>query len=64
MDLARIILELRIELENIDHAIRSLERVAASHLKKRGRPPKWMAEIESKTFTNTENKTGKAIQVR
>lgn len=45
MDLTEVISDLHLELEQIDQAIRSLERLAISHPKRRGRPPKWMAEI-------------------
>ncbi|MGO9260241.1 MAG: hypothetical protein ACLQU1_28630 [Bryobacteraceae bacterium] len=50
MDLTRVLAQLRLELENIDVAIASLERLAAqkqrsqaespAEVKRRGRPPK------------------------
>jgi hypothetical protein len=48
MDLAVVISDLQLELEQIDQAIRSLERLALSHPKRRGRPPKWMVAVRTK----------------
>ena len=43
MNINKIISELRSEREEIDRAISAIERVGA---KRRGRPPKWMKELE------------------
>ena len=44
MDLHRILAELRSEKERLEEAILTIERLASAHLiKRRGRPPKWMA---------------------
>lgn len=43
MDINKILVELRAERENIERAIKALERVGG---KRTGRPPKWMKEIE------------------
>jgi hypothetical protein len=55
-DLAGIISNLRSRRDQIDEAIRSLERLAALQPKRRGRPPKWLAkervDIERKSGTN------------
>ena len=49
MDVQKILKELRAERERIDQAITTLEQAAASHgQKRRGRPPKWLAEARKK----------------
>ena len=45
MDIAKIITALRQEKEQLDMAIISLERLARSAHKRRGRPPAWMAAL-------------------
>src|SRR5581483_9518881 len=47
MDINRMLSELREERENIEQAILVLERIAQGSGKRRGRPPKWMAAIET-----------------
>jgi hypothetical protein len=47
MDLAAIIKELIEERAIMDRAIMSLERIALHRGKGRGRPPAWMAMLES-----------------
>jgi len=46
MDVAKILVELRQEREQIEEAIMSLERLARSRGKRRGRPPAWMTEVK------------------
>jgi hypothetical protein len=48
MDVAKILVELRQEREQIEEAILSLERLARGRGRKRGRPPSWMTEITAK----------------
>jgi hypothetical protein len=48
MDVAKILAELRQEREQIEEAIISLERLARSHGKRRGRPPSWLAEARKR----------------
>lgn len=43
MDVAKILAELRLEREQIEEAIISLERLARGRGKRRGRPPAWLA---------------------
>lgn len=44
--------ELRQELRRIDEAIGALERLSASgQVKRRGRPPKWLKELEESVRT-------------
>ena len=44
MDINKILVELRLEHEQLGEAILSLERLAAGGAKRRGRPPAWMAK--------------------
>ena len=48
MDVAGILDQLRLEREQIEEAILSLERLASGQEKRRGRPPKWMAEAKKR----------------
>jgi hypothetical protein len=48
MDVANILAELRREREQLDEAIRSLERLAAGRERKRGRPPNWIGIARAK----------------
>jgi hypothetical protein len=43
MDVAKILAELRLEREQIEEAMLSLERLARGR-GRRGRPPKWLVE--------------------
>jgi hypothetical protein len=47
MDVAKILAELKSEREQIEEAILSLERLARGRTRGRGRPPSWMAEVET-----------------
>lgn len=42
MDIGKILQELRTELQQVEEAIISLERMAAGTGKRRGRPPAWL----------------------
>jgi hypothetical protein len=48
MDINKILAELRQEHEQLGTAILSLERLAISGAKRRGRPPSWLAKIKEK----------------
>ena len=48
MDLNKAIAELRQERRQVDEAILMLTRLAAGQGKRRGRPPKWLAETTTK----------------
>lgn len=48
MDVTKILAELRLEREQIEEAILTLERLAKGRGRRRGRPPKWMAEIKKR----------------
>lgn len=47
MDIDKILVELRQELDQIEEAIIVLERLALGRGKRRGRPPLWMAQAAS-----------------
>jgi hypothetical protein len=47
MDVSKILAELREERQQIEEAIVSLERLAHGRGKRRGRPPAWMAEVNT-----------------
>ena len=46
MDIEKMLIELRAEREGIEQAIVTLERLAASRGKRRGRPPAWMTALK------------------
>ena len=48
MDVTKILAELRLERTQIEEAILSLERLATGRGRRRGRPPKWMAEVKKR----------------
>lgn len=48
MDVNKILEELRTERDQLEDAILALERMARGRGKRRGRPPKWMAEAETR----------------
>ena len=48
MDVAKILVELRQEREQIEEAIISLERLASGRGKRRGRPPSWLTEARKR----------------
>lgn len=58
MDLEKVLAQLRAELENIDTAILSLERLQRRGVR-RGRPPSWLANLkEQRAQPRRPNKTG------
>lgn len=46
MDINKMLAELRVERQQIEEAIMTLERLARGRGKRRGRPPAWMAQIK------------------
>ena len=61
MDVAKILVELRQEREQIEEAIISLERLARGRGKRRGRPPAWLAVARKRGRPpGSKNKTSAA----
>jgi hypothetical protein len=48
MDISKILAELHQEHEQLGEAILSIERLASSGAKRRGRPPLWLAKLKEK----------------
>lgn len=48
IDVAKILVELKQEKEQLEQAILTLERLAAGRGPRRGRPPAWMPETSPK----------------
>jgi hypothetical protein len=48
MDTAKLLVELRQELQNLNNAILALERLARGGGKRRGRPPAWVKDATIK----------------
>jgi|ERR1700733_13447202 hypothetical protein len=46
MDVLKMLAELRHEREQIEEAILTLERLSQGRIKRRGRPPAWMATVK------------------
>ncbi len=60
MDVTKILAELRLEREQIEEAILSLERLATNRGRRRGRPPKWMAEAKKRSRPTVKRAEGPA----
>jgi hypothetical protein len=57
MDIHRILEELRSEKERLEEAILTIERLAAGSLgKRRGRPPKWLANANAAASASLPSK--------
>ena len=60
MDVQKILSELRQERDHVELAIASLERLARGHGKRRGRPPKWLKEAETRKPSRTSSRGRKS----
>ncbi len=60
MDVSKILAELRLEREQIEEAILSLERLATNRGRRRGRPPKWMADAKKRIRSQARRAEGPA----
>jgi hypothetical protein len=58
MDVDKILADLRMERMQIEEAILSLERLAKDRVKRRGRPPKWMAEAKKRVRAQAKRQEG------
>ena len=56
MNLVHMLAELRVERQQIEEAILVLERLAASGGRRRGRPPKWLTQVQTDTPKSTGTK--------
>ena len=54
MDILKMLSDLRSERGQIEDAILVLERLARGQGKRRGRPPKWMAQTHSRPASQAE----------
>jgi len=57
MDLAKVLQQLHEELENLDAAILSLEKLQETN-KRRGRPPAWLSEVNQRKAGKPKRKPG------
>jgi len=48
MDINKMLSDLRLEREQVEEAIMTLERLARGRGRRRGRPPAWMSEIKKR----------------
>jgi hypothetical protein len=55
MDLNKMIFELQAEKERLDEAIQALERLSAGAIRRRGRPPRWIADEIARHAQRSEN---------
>jgi len=57
MDIHSILAELRSEKDRLEEAILTIERLAAGSLgKRRGRPPKWLANVKADAAPSLSSK--------
>lgn len=57
MDILSILAELRSEKERLEEAILTVERLAVGSItKRRGRPPKWLANVKAGAASSSESK--------
>ena len=49
MNITRVLAELRLEHQQMEEVILSLERLARGRGKRRGRPPAWMSRMSNMT---------------
>ena len=54
LDVDKMLAELRLEREQIEEAILTLERLARGRGRRRGRPPAWLKDAASSTLRLTE----------
>lgn len=61
MDIDKMLSELRLEREQIDEAILTLERLARGRGRRRGRPPAWLKEATSAASALSDDGAGPEI---
>jgi len=55
LDVDKMLAELRLEREQIEEAILTLERLARGRGRRRGRPPSWLKDAAAGTLSLDEN---------
>ncbi len=55
MDVDKMLAELRLEREQIEEAILTLERLARGRGRRRGRPPSWLKDASATEEADAEN---------
>lgn len=58
LDVDKMLAELRLEREQIEEAILTLERLARGRGRRRGRPPAWLKGVGTPNSDNSEHPTG------
>ena len=58
MDVDKMLAELRLEREQIEEAILTLERLARGRGRRRGRPPSWLKDAQAVVAEVTANGDG------
>ena len=55
LDVDKMLTELRLEREQIEEAILTLERLARGRGRRRGRPPAWLKEASAESGDNSQS---------
>lgn len=63
MDVDKMLAELRLEREQIEEAILTLERLARGRGRRRGRPPAWLKEAAEESSGASDNSQGSVVQL-
>ena len=58
MDVDKMLAELRLEREQLEEAILTLERLARGRGRRRGRPPAWLKETQAAIAEHVANSEG------
>jgi hypothetical protein len=64
LDVDKMLAELRLEREQIEEAILTLERLARGRGRRRGRPPGWLKEVTSGSDSGAEDSASGAPETR
>jgi len=59
MDVSKMLADLRLERDQIDEAIRTIERLVHGRGRRRGRPPQWLKESTAPAAVQSPKKTKK-----
>ena len=64
MDVDKMLAELRLEREQIEEAILTLERLARGRGRRRGRPPSWLKEATASLTGDEDTEAGPVPEAR